>query len=114
MTSPITALGFTPGISAIGGGVTGVSSLSGVGAPGATPAVSGDNGFADILTGQVDKLNGLQSNADSLAQAAATGDLQDAHDYMIASTEATLATDTVVTLKNQAVAAFTEIMRMNV
>jgi flagellar hook-basal body complex protein FliE len=56
----------------------------------------------------------VQSNADALAAQAATGDLQDAHDYMIASTEATLATDTVVTLKNQAVSAFTEIMRMPV
>jgi flagellar hook-basal body complex protein FliE len=113
MTSPISALGFAPGLSAIGGGVT-AAGLGGVGAPGATPAATGDGGFADILTGQIDQLNGMQGTADGLAQAAATGDLQDAHDYMIASTEAKLATDTVVTLKNQAVAAFTEIMRMNV
>jgi flagellar hook-basal body complex protein FliE len=45
---------------------------------------------------------------------ASTGNLQDAHDFMIASTEARLATDTVVTLKNSAVSAFTEIMRMPV
>jgi len=112
MTSPISALSaFTPGISAIGGGVTGVGGAS---ALGSTSSVSGDNGFADVLAGQVDHLNGLQANADTLAQAAATGDVKDAHDYMVASTEATLATDTVVTLKNQAVSAFTEIMRMSV
>jgi flagellar hook-basal body complex protein FliE len=111
MTSPISGIGFTPGISAIGGGVTG---LAGVDTSTPVAPVSGDNGFADVLTGQIDQLNGLQGNADTLAQAAATGSVQDAHDYMIASTEATLATDTVVTLKNQAVQAFTEIMRMSV
>ena len=52
--------------------------------------------------------------ADSLATQAATGDLTDVSDYMIASNEASLATETVVALKNQAVSAFNEIMRMQV
>jgi len=55
-----------------------------------------------------------QSNADSLAAQAATGDLKDVHDYMIASNEASLATEMVVTIKNKAVEAFNEIMRMPV
>jgi flagellar hook-basal body complex protein FliE len=113
MTSPIGAIaGFAvPSFS----GVTDAASVSSA-AAGATfgaPAV-GDSGFASILAGTVDQLNGVQANADVLATQAATGDLQDAHDYMIASTEAKLATETVVTLKNSAVAAFTEIMRMPV
>ncbi|GAB4082717.1 flagellar hook-basal body complex protein FliE [Modestobacter muralis] len=113
MTSPISAIPAftaampTPNIDGTSG-VTGVSM-----SPSATSAV-GDGGFADILTGQIDQLNAVQGNVDTLALQAATGDLQDAHDYMIASTEARLATDTVVTLKNSAVAAFTEIMRMPV
>ena len=48
------------------------------------------------------------------AAQAATGDLKDVHDYMIASTEASLATEMVVTIKNKAVEAFNEIMRMPV
>ncbi len=116
MTSAIRAIGLGipipsfPGVPDVAG-AAGVSGTAGVQAP---TSVGGDNGFADILAGTVDRLNGVQANADTLATQAATGDLQDAHDYMIASTEAKLATETVVTLKNSAVAAFTEIMRMPV
>jgi flagellar hook-basal body complex protein FliE len=111
MTSPISGISFgmpTAGVT----GLTDVTGVSGAAAASSTPSVSGDGGFAAVLTGQIDNLNAVQGTADSLALKASTGDLQDAHDYMIASTEARLATDTVVTLKNSAVAAFTEIMRM--
>jgi flagellar hook-basal body complex protein FliE len=113
----------TSAISGIGGfavpsfsGVTGAPSVTSTAAASSTsPTASvGGASFADILAGSVDQLNGVQGNADALAAQAATGDLQDAHDYMIASTEAKLATETVVTLKNSAVSAFTEIMRMPV
>jgi flagellar hook-basal body complex protein FliE len=113
MTSPISGISFgmpTAGVA----GLADVTGVSGAAAASSTPSVSGDGGFAAVLTSQVDNLNAVQGNADALALQAATGDLQDAHDYMIASTEAKLATDTVVTLKNSAVAAFTEIMRMQI
>jgi flagellar hook-basal body complex protein FliE len=115
MTSAISAIGMGIPIPSFSG-VTDIAGASGVsGAAGVSPASPvGDGGFADILAGAVDQLNGVQANADTLATQAATGDLQDAHDYMIASSEAKLATETVVSLKNSAVAAFTEIMRMPV
>jgi flagellar hook-basal body complex protein FliE len=113
MTSPIGALSMGIGIPTFPG-VAAPSGVAETAGPAATATVANDGGFADILTGTVDRLNGVQATADGLATQAATGDLQDAHDYMIASTEARLATDTVVTLKNSAVAAFTEIMRMPV
>jgi flagellar hook-basal body complex protein FliE len=111
MTSPISGISFgmpTAGLA----GITDAAGVSGIAATSSTPSVSGDGGFAAILAGSVDNLNAVQGNADALALQASSGDLQDAHDYMIASTEAKLATETVVTLKNSAVAAFTEIMRM--
>jgi flagellar hook-basal body complex protein FliE len=111
MTSPISGISFgmpTTGIA----GITGAAGVSGIASTSSTPSVPGDGGFAAVLAGTVENLNAVQGNADSLALQAASGDLQDAHDYMIASSEARLATDTVVTLKNSAVAAFTEIMRM--
>ena len=102
--------------SAIGGILpVGFGAVSGVaGATTGTPAAQNADGFASILASSFDKLQGTQATADTLATQAATGDLKDVHDYMIASTEASLATEMVVTIKNKAVEAFNEIMRMPV
>ena len=73
------------------------------------------DGFAAILAASLDQLQGAQTRPPTtLATQAATGDLKDVHDYMIASNEASLATEMVVTIKNKAVEAFNEIMRMPV
>jgi len=70
--------------------------------------------FDNILSGGIDKLQSVQSNADDLALKAATGDLTNVHDYMIASNEAQLATQLTTAVRNKAVDAFNEIMRMQV
>ena len=104
MTSPLS------GILPVGiGAVTGVA-----GATTGTPAAQGADGFASILASSFDQLQSAQKTSDTLATQAATGDLKDVHDYMIASAEASLATEMVVTIKNKAVEAFNEIMRMPV
>ena len=107
MTSPIGGISFP----------TAVTGLAGVtGAPDAvaqTPA-AGDNGFASVLASSLDQLQATQSTSDGLAVQAATGDLRDVHDYMIAANEAKLATEMLVTVKNKAVEAFNEILRMPV
>ncbi len=92
----------------------GIGAVGGVTETTGPQAGAGSDGFAAVLAASFDKVQGLQSSADGLAAQAATGDLKDVHDYIIASTEARLATEMVVTVKNQAVAAFTEIMRMPV
>jgi flagellar hook-basal body complex protein FliE len=79
-------------------------------APVARPAGAGD--FGSALAKGLDTLQGLQSTSDNLAVKAATGDLTDVHDYMIAANEATVATQLTVAVRNKAVEAFTEIMRM--
>jgi flagellar hook-basal body complex protein FliE len=105
MTSPIPAIALT--------GLTGIAPAGGV--PDTTAAQgTGGADFASVLAGTFDQLQGAQSTADALATQAATGDLRDVHDYMIASNEAKLATEMVVAIKNKAVEAFNEIMRMPV
>jgi flagellar hook-basal body complex protein FliE len=101
MTSPI---------SAIGGGL---APLSGVGDVAGTPAATGPNSnFADLLTNGLQEVQGLQDKADNLGVQVADGTLQDPAQYTMASTEAGLALDLTVAVRNKAVEAFQEIMRM--
>lgn len=85
--------------------------LPAVAGTGATPAAARPD-FGGMLADGLQKLQGLQNTSDNLAVKAATGDLTDIHDYMIAATEATTATQLTVAVRNKAVEAFTEIMRM--
>jgi flagellar hook-basal body complex protein FliE len=98
------------------GSVTGTPSALGISGVGTDTSVDGTSGtdFASLLSGGIDKLQGLQSTSDDLAVKAATGDLTNVHDYMIASNEAQLATQLTVAIRNKAVDAFNEIMRMQV
>ena len=97
-------------ISPIGpiGPVTGTPSITAPGGAGAT----GGGGFASAMSNGLDQLQQLQSKSDDLAVKAATGSLTDVHDYMIASTQASLATQLTVAVRNKAVEAFNDIMRM--
>ena len=88
------------------GNITGVMP----GSVGIGSASTSGNAFAE----QLDKVTAMQSNADQLAVQAATGDLQSIQDYTIASTEAQLMTQLTVTVRNKAVEAFNDIMRMQV
>jgi flagellar hook-basal body complex protein FliE len=80
----------------------------------AAGAANGTQGFGQTLTKALDGLQSSQTSADNLAVKAATGDLTNVHDYMIAATEASLATQLTVAVRNKAVEAFNQIMNMPV
>ena len=80
----------------------------------AEPGGVGSQSFGNVLTQQLDKLNAAQGKADDLALQAATGDLQSIQDYTIAATEAQLLTQLTVAVRNKAVEAFNDIMRMQI
>ena len=87
---------------------------TGLGVTGPT-GPTGDSGeFGRLLIDGIDRLEGLTDNAADLSVKAATGDLTSLHDYTIAATEAQVATQLTVSVRNKAVEAFNEIMRMTV
>jgi flagellar hook-basal body complex protein FliE len=102
-------------IAAIGAAAASSASTLG-GAQSATGAAgtAGTSGtdFAQALQGGIQNLSDVQNKADQLGVQAATGDLTDVHDYMVAATQAELTTELTVTLRNKALDAFNEIMRM--
>ncbi len=75
-------------------------------------AAAAPTGFGDAVIGALDNLSAAHHTADALATQAATGRLADVHDYTIAATEASLATELTVAVRNKAIEAFTSIMNM--
>ena len=94
-------------ISAIGA-VALPTPVAGVGAGNATSGTD----FTAALGQNLQNLQNVQDKADNLAVQAATGSLTDVHQYMIAATEASLTTQLTVAVRNKALDAFNEIMRM--
>jgi len=71
-----------------------------------------DGAFASTLASSVDGLQAMQAKSSDLALKAVTGNLADVHDYTIAATESAVALELTATVRNRAVEAFNEIMRM--
>ncbi|MDO5711819.1 MAG: flagellar hook-basal body complex protein FliE, partial [Micrococcales bacterium] len=67
-----------------------------------TAGAQGVQSFGTLLADKLSDLNGVQQRSDQLAVKAATGDLQDIHEYTIAANEAAVATQLVVTVRNKA------------
>jgi flagellar hook-basal body complex protein FliE len=81
--------------------------------PEAASATAGVD-FKSALTTSIDGLEGMHDTTDRLAVQAATGDLGAIHQYTLAATEMSVATQLTVAVRNKAVEAFNEIMRMQV
>lgn len=95
-----------PGIEAISSGFT-------LAPPATAPTkATDDTAFANSVTGAIDELRSLQSESDNLKVAAVTGNLDDIHSAMIASSRAAVTLELVAAVRNKGVDAFNEIMRM--
>ncbi len=92
-----------------------VGNLGGAGsAPTRQVDPGGASGFGNSIGSALDSLSNAESRADAAALAGATGDLSSVTDYMVAATEAQLATEVTVAVRNRAIEAFNDIMRMQV
>ena len=85
-----------------------LASITGTGATSPT----GDSGFGDLIGKAIGNVENAQNTASDLAVKAASGDLTDASQYLAAATEASLTTQLTVAVRNKAVDAFNEIMRL--
>lgn len=86
-----------------------------VAATGSAPAQAAANrsaDFASAIGNGLNQVENLDRTAAGKAIQAATGDLNDIHDYVIAATQAQVATELTTTVRNKALEAFNEIMRM--
>lgn len=101
-----TGLGFSPL-------VQGLPTVEGPEAPTGPAGVTGGD-FKAALTQSIDGLESMHDVTDRLAVQAATGDLGAIHQYTLAATEMSVATQLTVAVRNKAVEAFNEIMRMQV
>jgi flagellar hook-basal body complex protein FliE len=91
------------------------SALSSIQPTAGTGATTGTgDGFGSWLGNALDSVSASQTRADGLAVEAATGDLTAVHDYTVAASEAQLLTQLTVEVRNRAVEAFNDIMRMQV
>jgi len=103
MTSPISAIS---GLS----GLSGVSAVSGLGQTAAAGGVNND--FAGMLASGLQSVQTAQNKAADLAVQVADGTLVDPAQYTMAATEASLGLQLTMAIRNKAVEAFQEIMRM--
>lgn len=77
-------------------------------------AATGSATFGSQISQALEELDRMHSVADTAASQAATGELESINDYLVAATEAQLATQVTVAVRNRAVEAFNDIMRMQV
>ena len=81
-------------------------------AQGTQAAQGAGQAFGDMVLDGLDRLEAVQDKADQLSVQAATGSLENIHDYTLAATEASVTTQLTVSVRNRALEAFNEIMRM--
>ena len=85
---------------------SGTSASTGVGGAGT------GTDFGASLASAMDQLGALHQNSDALATKVATGELKNPHEYLMAAQEASISTQAAVAVRNKALEAFNEIMRM--
>jgi flagellar hook-basal body complex protein FliE len=81
------------------------------GAGAARPAAPG---FGAAIERGLQQVSALENHTDAVTQSVATGGGAQIHDLMVASTKAQLSVDLLVQVRNRAVEAYQEIMRLQV
>lgn len=106
------------GVSPIGANLPG---LPGVGAVGGASGIGGgisiggaDTGFGEMVKAGLQNVSNAEGAVDQVAQNIASGGPAEIHDLMAASAKAQIQVDLLVQVRNRAVEAYQEIMRIQV
>ncbi|RDI75977.1 fliE: flagellar hook-basal body complex protein FliE [Gaiella occulta] len=97
--------------------VQSVPSLPGIGgleAPGAGAPASGPSGFADVVADKIERVQELEREASAQSRAVATGMSDDLAGALLGVQQADLALQFATQVRNKAVEAYQEVMRMQV
>jgi flagellar hook-basal body complex protein FliE len=92
--------------------IAGAAPIAPIAPPGAAGAAA--PGFGDALGRGLQQVSSAEHRADALMTDVATGGTTSVHDLMIATTEAGLATDVLVQVRDRALEAYHEVMRLQV
>lgn len=90
------------------------ASVSGIGAAGPGSAARAATTDGPSFAAGLQQVADMQAAADQAATKVATGDAQDIHQFMAASSKASLAMELTVAVRDKAVEAYQEVMRMQV
>lgn len=77
-------------------------------------SAGGKESFADVLKSSIEKVNGLQNEADQATQDLLVGKDTNIHQVMIAMEKADLSFQMMMQVRNKIVNAYEEMMRMQV
>lgn len=91
---------------------SGIEGIAGLGQPGSADDAA--PGFAGKVTDALSAVSAAEADADAKVRDVAAGGDTPIHELMVASTKATLSVEMLVQLRNRAVEAYQEVMRMQV
>ena len=78
------------------------------------PVEKASQGFADMMKSMISEVNDSQARGDLAIEQMQTGDAKHLHDVMIAVEEADVSLRMLVQIRNKALTAYEEIMRMQI
>lgn len=96
--------------------IQGLSQLPGITQQASTESAitKSSNAFGDMLKNMVNDTNQAQINGDKAVEALESGSAQHLHEVMIAAEEAEISLKMMVQMRNKALTAYEEIMRLQI
>ncbi|AOY77323.1 flagellar hook-basal body complex protein FliE [Clostridium formicaceticum] len=70
--------------------------------------------FKELLTGAINEVNKLESNAQAYSMKLASGEIENIHEAMVASQKAEVSLQFMMEIRNKVLDAYREIMRMQI